>query len=199
MTLPRPCASMCTSQDVWRTGEREVGWGLPAVVRDTAHPCVCRRGEGGSRGMRVPHSPGRPMLRDRRKWRDADLPCRQQYLAPGTSSARTRRGSQPVTRSRRVTPVNSPTRRKAPRPFAIDVSLPSGGPPFTLRFSPQVSPADPSGARLTLHGEVHLGWTTRAMTLPSVLGRRCPDALASHRCASTRQVAGRLGGTRGLP
>lgn len=198
MTLRRPCASMCTSQDVWRTGERDVGWGQPAVVRDTAHPRVCRRGEGRSRGIRVPHSSGCSVPRDRHIWRAADLPCRQ-YLAPGTSSARTRRGSQPVTRSRRVTPVNRPTRRKAPRPFAIDVSLPSGGPPFTLRFSPQVSTADPFGTRLALYAELHVGWTTRAMTLPRVLGRRCPDALASHRRASTRQAAGRLEGTRGLP
>ena len=200
LTLRRPCASICSSQDVRRTGEGEVGWGLPAAVRDTTHPYVCRRDERNSRGIRTPQSSGDSDLRCHHLWWDAELPCRQQlYLAPGISSARTRRGSQPVTRSPRVKPVDRPTRRKAPRPFAIDVLSPSGGPPFTLRFSPHWSPAVPPRTRRAPREEARLGWTIRAMTFPSVLGRRCPDAQASHSCASTRQVAACLESTRGLP
>ena len=116
---------------------------------------------------------------------------KHRHLAPGSFPARTQRGSQPVQRSHRQStrPVDSPTRRNAPRPFAIEVSSSSGGPPTTYRASCQIISSSPCGTWPVHDAGMRNGSPLQTTTLPKVLGRRCSDALASCTRASTRQVA----------
>lgn len=223
MTLQGSCASISSRHKKRRVGEGKVGWGLPIAVRDAGRFPVCRRNRRTSpaspvhqrrvgRTPRMRHQVAGPGV--------SGSPCvshlrhggvqhttqwsysQQRHLAPGSSPARARRGSQPVECSlpQSTQPVDSSTRRKAPRLFAIDVlSSPSGGPPTTYRFSLAASSTPLSGARSALVRGIRGGRTWPTTTLPEVLGRRCPDALASLTRASTLQAIARLKGTRGLP
>ncbi len=129
------------------------------------------------------------------------VPQASAHLAPGSSPARTRRGTQPVEpfRPQSTQPADSSTRRNAPRPFAIDVSSPSGGPNSTYRFSLRPTSTSLSGTRSRSAARKGLGNPACATKSPRNMGPSLSGRASVLHVRIDLLGVRRPKGTRGLP